>query len=128
MSKKIFSATVSDNGLVHICGSGKVPDLMFSLTVLARSIYEIESLDYDDREFFKHYMQNHIGRLAFMEPDELGEELEELAAEDANRKKGLAEAKEKLFKDMHEACDGNKALTKEIGNTLKELLKEIGEL
>ena len=142
MSKKIFSATVSDNGLVHICGSGKVSDLMFSLTALARSIYEIDSLDDGDREFIKYYVQNHLRQLTFMEPDELDEELEKLDEElekldeelekldeeDASREKKLAEYKKELFKNMHDACDGNKALTKEIGNTLKELLKEMGKL
>lgn len=128
MSRKIFSATVSDNGLVHICGSGKVSNLALSLTLIARSIYEVDSLDDEDREFINDYVQNHLGRIAFMEPDELDEELVKLAEEVADQGKELEEAKEKLFRHMHDVCDGNNALTKEIGNTLKKLLKEMGEL
>lgn len=127
MSKEIFSATVSDNGLVRICGSGNVMDLVFGLTVITRSIHELDILDDDDREFIKDYVQNHLGRLAYMDSDELDEELAKLAEEITDHEKKLDEAIGKLFKDIRSACDGSKELAKKVGNALNKLLKEMGE-
>lgn len=92
----MFTATVFDDGHVHIAGNGSIEKLMLSVTMIVRTIYDCDDIDDVDKEIFKTFCQEHLGKIAFKSEDELHEGAKKLKMELEEAKDGLI----KLLRDV----------------------------
>lgn len=110
----MFKAMVTKDKC-HIIGNKDISNMMLSVTMICRSIYECDQLSDSDRELFKDFVQDELGRITFMSEEEIRKE---------NKK--MVEEKQALEKKLKDILKG--ALTddvmKEIFKTLEEALDE----
>lgn len=98
----MFTATVFDDGHVHIAGNGSIDRLMLSVTMIVRTIYDCDDIDDADKEIFKSFCQERLGKIAFMSEDEVGKEAGKFKMELKEAKEGLAKLLRDILKEVEE--------------------------
>ena len=91
-----------DDEHVQIAFNGNIKTLARDITMLICSIWNEADIPDRDKELFKEYIQNELGKVAFMDEDELEDEIEMLKnklIDEESLKKELTRLLNKLLEE-----------------------------
>ena len=95
----MFNATVYD-GTCHISGTNDIANIMLSVTMICHSIYDCKKIPAHDREVFKSFVQEELGRIAFADEDGLNKESERMEKKAKEQKEKLEKIKEDMADNL----------------------------
>ncbi len=96
----MLKAVIKDDGHVQIAINGDIKTLTLDITVFIRSIWNEANISDRGKEIFKDFVQNELGKVAFMDEDELENEVEMLKNKAEMLKNKLIDDEENLKKEL----------------------------